>query len=596
MNTARYSDTATLLDNGQVLVAGGKGAGGTLSSAELYNPTTNTWSATGSLNTARYYDTATLLNNGQVLVAGGDNEFSGTLSSAELYFEPPFVTSLSPPSASTGSASFTLTVIGTDFQSDSAVQWNGAPLTTTYGSPFQLTATVPASDLAVAYGSVTITVVNPTTDAGTSSPALFYLDTPNATAPTLTSPTSTSITSSSATLGGTVADNGALIQKRGILYAPTATNGNPTIGGTGVIEVDDAAAATGSFTESVTGPNANTSYSMVAFATNDIGTGYTNPVSTFGPLSLASLSPASAVTGSGSFTLTVNGSGFQSDSIVNWNGVPLATTNVTFTQIQATVPASFLAVAYGSVTITVVNPTTNSGTTGSKVFYLDAPGATAPTLTNPTATSITTNSATLGGTVADNGALIQKRGILYALTAINGNPTIGGTGVIEVDDAAATTGSFTETVTGLTPGTGYSYVAFATNHVGTAYSSPVSLYPAFLSAVLAGGDLTITDTNPTAFADNFTVTVSGADLVISDTTQLFMSTPAGGTLSADFQTLTIPASSVTGKLIVNAGGGDDTINVEGLVAPFVGGLTIDGVPAPTRSTSRTPPARSAAAP
>ena len=82
LHTARYSHTATLLTNGMVLVAGGIGAGN-LSSAELYNPTTGIWTATGSMTNTRYGHTATLLPNGLVLVAGGFN--GAYLSSAELY-------------------------------------------------------------------------------------------------------------------------------------------------------------------------------------------------------------------------------------------------------------------------------------------------------------------------------------------------------------------------------------------------------------------------------------------------------------------------------------------------------------------------------
>ena len=70
LTTARWVHTATLLPNGKVLVAGGLTAAFSRS-AELYDPASGTWSATGSLNTARYLHTATLLPNGKVLVAGG---------------------------------------------------------------------------------------------------------------------------------------------------------------------------------------------------------------------------------------------------------------------------------------------------------------------------------------------------------------------------------------------------------------------------------------------------------------------------------------------------------------------------------------------
>jgi hypothetical protein len=84
--TARYVHSATLLPNGKVLVAGGfNDSSGYLASAELYDPASGIWTATGSLATARLLHTATLLPNGQVLVAGGSNGSSNRFASAELY-------------------------------------------------------------------------------------------------------------------------------------------------------------------------------------------------------------------------------------------------------------------------------------------------------------------------------------------------------------------------------------------------------------------------------------------------------------------------------------------------------------------------------
>ncbi|MGA2871053.1 MAG: kelch repeat-containing protein, partial [Verrucomicrobiota bacterium] len=86
LSTAREQHTATLLPNGQVLVAGGADSSGNPSSvAELYNPANGTWTTTNSLNTAREWHTATLLLNGEVLVAGGQGTAPGALASAELY-------------------------------------------------------------------------------------------------------------------------------------------------------------------------------------------------------------------------------------------------------------------------------------------------------------------------------------------------------------------------------------------------------------------------------------------------------------------------------------------------------------------------------
>jgi len=88
MAGARECHTATLLSSGKVLVAGGFISNTSpLASSELYDPATNSWSSVGAMAVNRGFHTATLLNSGQVLIAGGspNGYASAAISSAELY-------------------------------------------------------------------------------------------------------------------------------------------------------------------------------------------------------------------------------------------------------------------------------------------------------------------------------------------------------------------------------------------------------------------------------------------------------------------------------------------------------------------------------
>ncbi|MDD1660530.1 MAG: lectin like domain-containing protein, partial [Methanomicrobiales archaeon] len=108
----------------------------------------------------------------------------------------PAITTLSPSSATAGGPAFTLTVTGTGFVSTSKVRWNSLDRTTTFVSSTQLTAAIPASDIATV-GTASVTVFNPTPGGGTSGAKSFSITAANNPVPTLTA-----ISPSSATAGG----------------------------------------------------------------------------------------------------------------------------------------------------------------------------------------------------------------------------------------------------------------------------------------------------------------------------------------------------------------------------------------------------------
>jgi hypothetical protein len=78
---------------------------------------------------------------------------------------------------------------------------------------------------------------------------------------------------------------------------------------------------------------------------------------------ISQLAPKSATSGGAGFVLTVNGSNFASNSVVNWNSAAQTTMFVTASQITANIPASAVATP-GTVTVTVTNPGTMGGIYG----------------------------------------------------------------------------------------------------------------------------------------------------------------------------------------------------------------------------------------
>ena len=78
---------------------------------------------------------------------------------------------------------------------------------------------------------------------------------------------------------------------------------------------------------------------------------------------IAQLAPNTVTAGAPGFTLTVNGSNFAGNSMVNWGGATPATTFVTGKQLMTAIPASMITTA-GTVSVTVTNPGTPGGQYG----------------------------------------------------------------------------------------------------------------------------------------------------------------------------------------------------------------------------------------
>src|SRR5713101_3775485 len=196
----------------------------------------------------------------------------------------PSLTSISPSTTFAGGAAFTLTVNGTNFVNGSIVQVNSSSRTTTFVSGTQLSAAIPASDIASA-GTLSITVVNPAPGGGASAALSLVVNNP---VPTLTSISpSTTLAGGPAftlTLNGTNFVSGSVVQVNGSSRSTTFVSSTQL---SAAIPVSDiASAGTLSITVVNPAPGGGTSAALTLAVNNP------NPAP-----SLSSISPASVIAG-----------------------------------------------------------------------------------------------------------------------------------------------------------------------------------------------------------------------------------------------------------------------------------------------------------
>ena len=276
--------------------------------------------------------------------------------------DPVTLTSISPSGVVAGSADLTLTLTGTNFSTNSIVIFNTRPEATTFVSPTQITAIIPASELVTPeQGSITVESSSQE-NAEVSAAATLYVLQP---AP---DPTVTSLAPSSAIVGSpgfTLTVNGSNFTVASVVLwggVPVPTTITPSNQLTASISASQLATIG-------TVPVSVQEYSNpIAPISNAVN--FT--VAPVPPLTLSSVSPSIVNSGGGDFTLTVLGLSFAPNAVIQWNGTALATTPVSSSVLRATVPALDIASA-GSASVTVQNPGTNAITSGALPVRIQAP-------------------------------------------------------------------------------------------------------------------------------------------------------------------------------------------------------------------------------
>jgi hypothetical protein len=330
-------------------------------------------------------------------------------------------------------------------------------------------------------------------------------------APTLTTTAASSITKYAASAGGAITSNGgSTITASGICWSTTAT---PTISNSKTTD----GTTSGTFTSSIIGLTAGTTYYVRAYATNVIGTGYgsaqsfttlssssNNPVLA-STTSAASITSSSAILGGnvtdeGSTEVSVRG-------LVYGTSAGSSTFSVTLGSGAGTFTRTITGLTQGATYFVRSFATNVQGTSyGAETSFTTQ---TTPTVSvTATPTSLTTTSAIGGGTISSTGgATITTSGLVWGAST---NPEIT---LSTKTTNGATSGTFTSSITGLTQGTTYYVRAYATNYLGTSYGPNITFTTVTTPTVSATA--TVTSITGTSATGGGTISSDGGATVTS---------------------------------------------------------------------------------
>lgn len=408
----------------------------------------------------------------------------------------PTLSQINPHAALANSDDLSVTIHGANFVNSSLVRWNGSDRQTTFVSDAELKALIPASDLS-SPGTANITVFNPAPGGGLSNPLAFSINQENP-VPTLTNINPGSVTAGSGdfTLTMTGANFGvdSVVRWNGADRVTTFVNHQEL---TALITAADiASAGTASITVFNPAPGGGTSGAM------SLTINATNPV----PV-LTGIMPDTVPAGVSTFTLTVNGSGFVSGSVIRWNGANRRTTFVSDTKLTTAVPGSLVTDA-GTASITVFSPLPDGGTSNELAFTISATNP-PPVLSSISPTNTPAGSGdftlTLSGSNFVNGAAVQWNGNNRPTTFVSFTELKA---AIPASDLAQT-GTALLTVSNPAPGGGVSATkSFEITPPPNPVPSISSLAP---GSIAAGADNSTVTINGTGFVADSVVRWNGSD-------------------------------------------------------------------------------------
>jgi hypothetical protein len=264
----------------------------------------------------------------------------------------PRINTINPTSALVGGPAFTLTVNGSGFVPGSLVRWNGSPRQTSFVSDAQLTAQITASDIA-SIGTATITVFNSTPGGGGSNGVNFSVTPTSGLPPVITNITPTTVNSGGQ--GFTLAVEGSNFTPTSVVQFNSDTRPTRFISANqltaDITEADILIGGSATINVFNPPPGAGTSNVVILTILNGVPT-------------ISNIVPTRIGTGSGTATITVNGSNFASGVVVRVNGANRPTTLINSNQLTVQILASDRA-APATLSLVAVNPAPGGGSSNS---------------------------------------------------------------------------------------------------------------------------------------------------------------------------------------------------------------------------------------